>query len=90
MIWKIYINKKPPTMSEASCKPEKGIEPLTCSLRVSCSTPELIWRAKKIIWKNRGTIKMPLHSGLKNYNQLIAACAAASLAIGTLYGEHET
>jgi len=26
----------------------------------------------------------------KESDQLIAACAAASLAIGTLYGEHET
>ena len=26
-------------------EPKKGIEPLTCSLRVSCSTPEPLWRA---------------------------------------------
>ena len=34
-------------------KPEKGIEPLTCSLRVSCSTPELIWRALIRLINNR-------------------------------------
>ena len=30
-------------------KPKKGIEPLTCSLRVSRSTPELFWHNEGII-----------------------------------------
>jgi hypothetical protein len=42
-------------------EPEAGFEPATCSLRVSCSTPELPGRAKR----NRGNRQVGLveHTG---------------------------
>jgi hypothetical protein len=49
-------------------EPEAGIEPATCSLRVSCSTPELPGRAKRSGWKTNpsryeGLVEHIGHSG---------------------------
>ncbi len=40
-----FAQTKNPALLGFFLEPKKGIEPLTCSLRVSCSTPELLWRA---------------------------------------------
>ncbi|MBP1641083.1 MAG: hypothetical protein H6Q17_2666 [Bacteroidetes bacterium] len=69
-------------MEPFNIEPLKGIEPSTCSLRVSCSTAEL----KRLIWEHKFSVKMVLVQNLRcfSYMRMITRKRAAKILFAAL------